>query len=158
MVPNRATHHIFSQIVLGRFTVIKTRSSCPNSKYFIFKESLTQKSINIILPTELPTNSVRLGLDEFLSLHNYVITQNLYFNFTKKIHTLFLVDWLPWVNAGCFCDRRRFWAHKNWCPNFDELAKKITKPQFTITVSIHFTVTSEPTLYLHSPISTYLIH
>ena len=32
----------------------------------------------------------------------------------------------------------QFWAHKNWRPNFDELAKKITKPQFDKTVSIHF--------------------
>ena len=42
----------------------------------------------------------------------------------------------------------RFWVHKNWHPNSDELAKKIKKPQFVITVSIHLTVTSEQMFYL----------
>ena len=42
----------------------------------------------------------------------------------------------------------RFWEHKKWGPNFDELAKKIAKPKFDTTESIHQTVTSEQTFYL----------
>ena len=43
---------------------------------------------------------------------------------------------------------RWFWVYKNWHLNFDELAKKLTKPQFNITGSIQLTATSEQTFYI----------
>ena len=71
----------------------------------------------------------------------YYLYFTIFAYFTLELFRLFCPWTVPFANhkgviQAVFEIGSQFWTHKNWRPNFDELAKKLAKPNSDITESI----------------------